>query len=137
RVVQRAIVDDSLTVSDVDAKVDLDRLRRGPLVRQDADERVKAHSAQRDLDHVGRRYAASIAARSDAVSWRAASTLSPAARTIALPTTTPSAIRATAAACSGPETPNPTHTGSVDSSRRRCTISGSSLERLSRIPVTP
>jgi len=55
RVVERAIIDNPLPVRDVDAQIDLDRLRRGPLVRQDSDERVKAHGAQRDLDHAVRR----------------------------------------------------------------------------------
>src|SRR6185437_1088412 len=93
-------------------QIDLDRLRGRALVRQDANERVKAHAAQGDLVsavHRRRRaaaQAASIAARSDAASLPARSTLSPAARTIALPTTTPSAMRATAAACSGVDTPN-------------------------------
>ena len=73
---------------------------------------------------------ASIASRIARTSFTAASTLVSAARTIALPTTTPSASCATAAACSGPETPKPTHTGSVVALRRRSIVLGKSARDL-------
>ena len=94
------------------------RRRDFALVWQNTDQRVKSHRLKRHLVHRSppsrpRRQAASIAARSADASSTARATLSPAARTMALPTATPSAILATAAACSGRETPNPTHTGNV------------------------
>ena len=51
---------------------------------------------------------------------------------------TPSANRATAAACSPLETPSPTHTGrSVTSRVRRDEVLGGRVRRVSRVPVTP
>ena len=69
----------------------------------------------------------SIAFRSERTSDTAASTLVSAARTTALPTTTPSASAATDAACSGPEIPKPTHTGSFVAPRKRSIVAARPL----------
>ncbi len=75
--------------------------------------------------------------RSAVASATAASTLSSAARTIALPTTTPSASAATARACSGREIPKPIHSGSVVAARTRAAVAGRSDGSSLRSPVTP
>jgi hypothetical protein len=56
---------------------------------------------------------------------------------MALPTTTPSAIRDTSRACSGREMPKPTQTGSGVTLRSRSIVSLSSGGSVSRTPVTP
>src|SRR5689334_259110 len=46
-----AIVDHAFAVGDANVKIDLDWLRRRPLVRKNSHERVKAHTAESNLDH--------------------------------------------------------------------------------------
>src|SRR5207249_4361707 len=113
RVIEPPIVDDALTRTGAHRQVDLDRLRRRQLVRQNADESLKAHAAKHDLVLGHRLHAASIARRISRAKVTALATLSAAARTIALPMTTPSARRATWVAWSARETPKPTQIGNV------------------------
>src|SRR5581483_5586326 len=58
-------------------------------------------------------------------------------RTIALPTTTPSAIFATAAACSGVEIPNPAANGNFVAARIFSISGARSSDSDARSPVTP
>ena len=58
-------------------------------------------------------------------------------RTIALPTTTPSAIEPTARTCSAVEIPNPTASGSFVTLRIAATSGAAPSDRLARSPVTP
>src|SRR5258708_20643967 len=134
--VEPAIVDNALPRRDRDHQVDLDWLRRRQLMRQNADKGLEPHCAQNNLvRHLC--HAASIARRISRAKVIAVATLSAAARTIALPTTTPSASFATAVAWSGRETPNPTQLGSEVAARRRSIDCGRSLARESCTPVTP
>ena len=71
------------------------------------------------------------------VSARASGTLRPAACTIALPTTMPSASAPTALACAGVEMPNPTQMGSGQTARSRAIDDGSVDASSACMPVTP
>ena len=75
--------------------------------------------------------------RATSVAAAAGESASSTSRTNAEPTITPSAYRATSAACSGVETPRPTHTGWEVTLRVRETRFSASTQTLVRAPVTP
>src|SRR5215213_9606654 len=127
-IVQPPIVDDILARANGDDQVDLDRLGVGLFVRQDSNTRVEAHGAERDI-RCRMHQAASMALRISRAKVTAFDTLSLAAWTIALPMTTPSAMRATAVACAAVDTPKPTQIGRVVDDRRRFIVSGKSDAR--------
>src|SRR5690349_8064610 len=101
------------------------------------DVRVKAHRLERDDVLVVHLNQESRACLSDRTRVNAFSRLSEAARTIALPTTTPSATFAAATACEGCDTPKPTQIGSSVAALKRAAVTGRSCARASCVPVTP
>src|SRR5690606_28973090 len=130
---------------DFNRQIDLHRLRQFVLVGIHADAGMELHrfesqhiaGTHHETSTVAWPTGTSMATRIDRTRACTCSAPSAAARTTADPTTTPSASAETCCACSGVDTPNPTHTGNVVTLRTRAIVAGRSAASAARSPVTP